>query len=216
MLQISTLESSALELLKKLQKLPLLGDARLVGGTALALQIGHRKSIDLDFFGELNFEIQELIDEIKEFAELTILSESKNIHIYSVDGIKVDFVNYKYPWLDDAVVEDGITLASIRDIAAMKISAIIGRGTKKDFIDVAFLLQRFSLEEILDFYSMKYKDGSVFMVLKSLTYFDDAEDDIMPDMLIKKSWKQVKKEILAEAGKFNLNAKKNIKGKNLQ
>ena len=201
MLQLSTVESNALELLKKLQKSPLLGSARLVGGTALALQIGHRKSIDLDFFGELNFEIQELIDEIKEFAELTILSESKNIHVYSVAGIKVDFVNCKYPWLDDAVVEDGITLASIRDIAAMKISAIIGRGTKKDFIDIAFLLQKFSLKEILDFYSMKYNDGSVFTALKSLTYFDDAEDDIMPDMLIRKSWKQVKKEILAKSGK---------------
>jgi len=199
MLQLSTIESGTLELLKKLQKSQLLGKARLVGGTALALQIGHRKSIDLDFFGELNFDIQELIDEIKEFAELIVLSESKNIHIYSVNGIKVDFVNYKYPWLEDAVVEDGIILASIKDIAAMKISAIIGRGTKKDFIDIAFLLQRFSLKEILDFYSSKYNDGSIFMALKSLTYFDDAETDIMPDMLIKKSWTQAKKEILAKS-----------------
>jgi hypothetical protein len=149
----------------------------------------------LDFFGEFNFEIQELIDEIKEFAELTILSESKNIHVYSINGIKVDFVNYKYPWLDKAVIEDGVVLADIKDIAAMKISAIIGRGTKKDFIDIAFLLQKFSLAEILDFYTSKYKDGSVFMALKSLTYFDDAENDIMPEMLLKKSWEQVKKEI---------------------
>jgi hypothetical protein len=67
--------------LKKLQKLPLLAKTRLVSGTALALQIGHRKSVDLDFFGELDFEIQELIDNIKEFASLAILSESKNIHI---------------------------------------------------------------------------------------------------------------------------------------
>jgi len=198
MLQLSTIEQNTLELLKKLQKLPLLAKTRLVGGTALALQIGHRKSIDLDFFGELDFEIQELIDSIKEFANLTILSESKNIHIYSINGIKVDFVNYKYPWIDDAVCEDGILLAGIRDISAMKISAIIGRGTKKDFIDIAFLLQRFSLKEILDFYSLKYNDGSIFTAMKSLTYFDDAESDIMPDMLIKKSWKQTKKEIISK------------------
>jgi len=148
--------SKTIMALKKLQKLPLLAKTRLVGETALALQIGHRKSIDLDFFGELDFEIQELIDSIKEFADLTILSESKNIHIYSIDGIKVDFVNYKYPWIDDAICEDGILLAGIKDIAAMKISAIIGRGTKKDFIDIAFLLQKFSLKDILDFYSLKY------------------------------------------------------------
>jgi len=200
MLQLSTIEQSTFELLKKLQKLPLLAKTRLVGGTALALQIGHRKSIDLDFFGELDFEIQELIDNIKEFASLTILSESKNIHVYSINGIKVDFVNYKYPWIDDAICEDGILLAGIRDITAMKIAAIIGRGTKKDFIDIAFLLQRFSLKEILDFYSLKYDDGSIFMAMKSLTYFDDAESDIMPDMLMKKSWKQVKKEIMFHAG----------------
>jgi len=199
MLQLSTIEQSTLELLKKLQKLPLLAKTRLVGGTALALQIGHRKSIDLDFFGELDFEIQELIDNIKEFASLTILSESKNIHIYSINGIKVDFVHYKYPWIDDAICENDILLAGIRDIAAMKISAIIGRGTKKDFIDIVFLLQRFSLKEILDFYSLKYNDGSIFMAMKSLTYFDDAENDIMPDMLVKKSWKQIKKEIVFHA-----------------
>jgi len=199
MLQLSAIEQNTFELLKRLQKLPLLAKTRLVGGTALALQIGHRKSIDLDFFGELDFEIQELIDSIKEFADLTILSESKNIHIYSINGIKVDFVNYKYPWIDDAVYKDGILLAGIKDIAAMKISAIIGRGTKKDFIDIAFLLQKFSLKDILGFYSLKYNDGSIFAAMKSLTYFDDAEGDIMPDMLIKKSWKQVKKEIMFRA-----------------
>jgi predicted nucleotidyltransferase component of viral defense system len=167
-----------------------------VGGTALALQIGHRKSIDLDFFGELKFEMQELISEIKEFAKLEILSESKNIHVYSINGIKVDFVNYKYPWLDNAVVEDEVILASIKDIAAMKIAAIIGRGTKKDFIDIAFLLQKFSMKEILDLYLLKYNQESVFIALKSLAYFGDAENNIMPDMLAKKSWEQVKKEIM--------------------
>jgi hypothetical protein len=91
-------------------------------------------------------------------------------------------VNYKYPWLDNAVTEDGIVLAGIRDIAAMKIAAIIGRGTKKDFIDIAFLLQKFSLKEILDFYSLKYNDGSVFMALKSLAYFEDAESEIMANI----------------------------------
>ena len=198
MLYLETVESSTLELLKKLQRLPVLEQTRLVGGTALALQLGHRKSIDLDFFGTVDCEAEYLRESIAGIASLTILKESPHIHIYIVDGIKVDIVNYKYPWLDDVVLEQGLRLASVSDIAAMKITAIIGRGTKKDFIDIAFLLHHFSLEEILHFYAAKYNDSSVFMAMKSLVYFDDAEKEPMPDMLINKSWEQVKEYILSK------------------
>lgn len=198
MLYLETVESSTLELLKKLQRLPVLEQTRLVGGTALALQLGHRKSIDLDFFGTVDCEAEYLRESIAGIASLTILKESPHIHIYIVDGIKVDIVNYKYPWLDDVVLEQGLRLASINDIAAMKITAIIGRGTKKDFIDIAFLLHHFSLEEILHFYAAKYNDSSVFMAMKSLAYFDDAEADPMPDMFVNQSWQQVKAYILSK------------------
>jgi len=198
MLYLETVESSTLELLKKLQRLPVLEQTRLVGGTALALQLGHRKSIDLDFFGTVDCEAEYLRESIAGIASLTILKESPHIHIYIVDGIKVDIVNYKYPWLDDVVLEQGLRLASVSDIAAMKITAIIGRGTKKDFIDIAFLLHHFSLEEILHFYAAKYNDSSVFMAMKSLAYFDDAESDPMPDMFVNQSWQQVKAYILSK------------------
>ncbi|MFP5121714.1 nucleotidyl transferase AbiEii/AbiGii toxin family protein [Bacteroides stercoris] len=198
MLYLETVESSTLELLKKLQRLPVLEQTRLVGGTALALQLGHRKSIDLDFFGTVDCEAEYLRESIAGIASLTILKESPHIHIYIVDGIKVDIVNYKYPWLDDVVLEQGLRLASVNDIAAMKITAIIGRGTKKDFIDIAFLLHHFSLEEILHFYAAKYNDSSVFMAMKSLAYFDDAEADPMPDMFVNQSWQQVKAYILSK------------------
>lgn len=198
MLYLETVESSTLELLKKLQRLPVLEQTRLVGGTALALQLGHRKSIDLDFFGTVDCEAEYLRESIAGIASLTILKESPHIHIYIVDGIKVDIVNYKYPWLDDVVVEQGLRLASVSDIAAMKITAIIGRGTKKDFIDIAFLLHHFSLEEILHFYAAKYNDSSVFMAMKSLAYFDDAEADPMPDMFVNQSWQQLKAYILSK------------------
>ena len=198
MLYLATVESSTLELLKKLQRLPVLEQTRLVGGTALALQLGHRKSIDLDFFGTVDCEAEYLRESIAGIASLTILKESPHIHIYIVDGIKVDIVNYKYPWLDDVVLEQGLRLASVSDIAAMKITAIIGRGTKKDFIDIAFLLHHFSLEEILHFYAAKYNDSSVFMAMKSLAYFDDAEADPMPDMFVNQSWQQVKAYILSK------------------
>lgn len=198
MLYLETVESSTLELLKKLQRLPVLEQTRLVGGTALALQLGHRKSIDLDFFGTVDCEAEYLRESIAGIASLTILKESPHIHIYIVDGIKVDIVNYKYPWLDDVVLEQGLRLASVSDIAAMKITAIIGRGTKKDFIDIAFFLHHFSLEEILHFYAAKYNDSSVFMAMKSLAYFDDAETDPMPDMFVNQSWQQVKAYILSK------------------
>lgn len=198
MLYLETVESSTLELLKKLQRLPVLEQTRLVRGTALALQLGHRKSIDLDFFGTVDCEAEYLRESIAGIASLTILKESPHIHIYIVDGIKVDIVNYKYPWLDDVVLEQGLRLASVSDIAAMKITAIIGRGTKKDFIDIAFLLHHFSLEEILHFYAAKYNDSSVFMAMKSLAYFDDAEADPMPDMFVNQSWQQVKAHILSK------------------
>ena len=198
MLYLETVESSTLELLKKLQRLPVLEQTRLVGGTALALQLGHRKSIDLDFFGTVDCEAEYLRESIAGITSLTILKESPHIHIYIVDGIKVDIVNYKYPWLDDVVLEQGLRLASVSDIAAMKITAIIGRGTKKDFIDIAFLLHHFSLEEILHFYAAKYNDSSVFMAMKSLAYFDDAEADPMPDMFVNQSWQQVKAHILSK------------------
>ena len=198
MLYLETVESSTLELLKKLQRLPVLEQTRLVGGTALALQLGHRKSIDLDFFGTIDCEAEYLRESIAGIASLTILKESPHIHIYIVDGIKVDIVNYKYPWLDDVVLEQGLRLASVSDIAAMKITAIIGRGTKKDYIDIAFLLHHFSLEEILHFYAAKYNDSSVFMAMKSLAYFDDAEADPMPDMFVNQSWQQVKAYILSK------------------
>lgn len=198
MLYLETVESSTLELLKKLQRLPVLEQTRLVGGTALALQLGHRISIDLDFFGTVDCEAEYLRESIAGIASLTILKESPHIHIYIVDGIKVDIVNYKYPWLDDVVLEQGLRLASVSDIAAMKITAIIGRGTKKDFIDIAFLLHHFSLEEILHFYAAKYNDSSVFMAMKSLAYFDDAEADPMPDMFVNQSWQQVKAYILSK------------------
>ena len=198
MLCLSTIEPSTLELLKKLQQLPELRDTRLVGGTALALQLGHRKSIDLDFFGTINCDTQELVDAIKSVATLTILKESPHIHIYLIDGIKVDIVNYKYPWLDEVVLKQGIRMASFKDIAAMKITAVVGRGTKKDFIDIAFLLGHFSLDEILSFYSLKYNDGSIFMAMKSLAYFDDAENEPMPDMFVNQSWEQIKEYILSK------------------
>ncbi len=124
-----------------------------------------------------------------------MLSASKNISVFTIDGVKVDSVNYKYPWLDAPIVFEGIRLASIQDIAAMKIAAIINRGTKKDFIDMYFLLKQYTLDEILCLYLEKYPEGTRFIALKSLAYFADAENDPMPYMFEDVSWEVIKNYI---------------------
>jgi len=203
MLQLSTIDSSTLELLKKLMTFKEFTGMRLVGGTALALQIGHRKSIDLDFFGNIDFENIYTADTFKNFKKVITLKSSKHINIFSIDDVKVDFVNYTYPWIQNEILIDGIRLAGIQDIAAMKLAAVTGRGSRKDFIDIYFLLQKFNLKQLMDFYSKKYYDGSEYMVLKSLTYFDDAEEDTSVDMIQKISWTKVKKNILDAVDVYN-------------
>ena len=203
MLQISTVQPSTLELLINLQKTDLLKSTRLVGGTALSLQLGHRLSIDLDFFGQVEGDTQRIaMDLTSEGFDVKIESNSKNIHIFKINGVKTDIVNYKYSWIDKVIAENGIRLAGVKDIAAMKIAAITNRGSKKDFIDLYFLLKRFSMKKIMDLYLEKYPDGSAFLACKSLLYFADADNQIMPKMLIPTAWENVKKNIITEVKKL--------------
>jgi hypothetical protein len=195
MLHYETVDKGTLELLKKLQSLSIFNEMRLVGGTSLALQIGHRKSIDIDLFGNLQVEYENLIDELKTIGVVVLLKNSKNIHSLLINDIKVDIVNYEYKWLENKIIHENIYLASIQDIAAMKLNAIIGRGSKKDFIDLFFILKHYSLSEIFKFYDDKYHDGSSFLVLKSLTYFEDAEIEEMPYMFSDVTWQTVKDNI---------------------
>lgn len=193
MLSFRTIESHTLELLRYLMAEPYLKDCRLVGGTALALQYGHRSSVDLDVFGVVPDNDAALLDILEGFGQVPGKMTSKYIKSFIVDGIKVDFVNYsRYPWIDEAIVEDGIRLASTKDIAAMKTYAIQNRGSRKDFIDMYFLLQHFSLEEILGFYAQKYPNYSMFRTRMALTYFEDAEGKECPPMYIKVGWNTIK------------------------
>ncbi len=196
MLSYKTIEPHTLELLKQLTQEPFLAKTRLVGGTALALQYGHRMSIDLDFFGEIEEDNTTIREILRKIGPISVYKETTNIKIYSINGIKVDFVNYKYPWIDTVIEKDGLRLASPKDIAAMKINAVEGRGTKKDFIDMYFLLQHYTLEDILKFYAEKYPENSIFRGLMSLTYFEDAENELMPTMFSNIKWNDMKLFIL--------------------
>jgi hypothetical protein len=195
MLQYQTIDNQTLELLKTLQKLPIFSNMRLAGGTSLALQTGHRKSIDIDLFGLLKTDEINILNSINKLGNVKTLSKSENIFIFLINNIKVDIVNYPYPWLKEPIIDNEIILADKADIAAMKLSAISGRGTKKDFIDLNYLLQSFSLEQIISFYNAKFYDGSEFIVLKSLSYFDDADNDPDPLMLKPYTWENTKKVI---------------------
>ena len=196
MLSYQTVNPDTLELLKTLMSQPEMQGMRLVGGTSLALQYGHRQSIDLDFFGKLQVSQDEILEMISRLGfDIRVLNQTRLILQLVVNRIKVDVIDYSYNWIDDPVVENGITLASPKDIAALKINAIEGRGSKKDFIDVYLLLQYYSLDEILNFYASKYPNHSILMALKSLIYFEDAENQTMPKMFINTSWEAMKKSI---------------------
>lgn len=195
MLHLAAVDPDTLELLKQLQSDPALIGLRLVGGTSLALQLGHRKSVDLDLFGSLGVMGGELEQTLRKHGDVELVNRSKVVETYFVRGVKVDFVNYPYAWLTDPVCADGLTLAAPQDIGPMKLEAITSRGSKKDFIDLAFLLETSTLSEMLELYAVKYPQGSAYLVLRSLVYFDDAEEDPMPVMLTPLVWDEAKARI---------------------
>ncbi len=195
MLHQHTVADGILELLTQIMAVPELVGFNLAGGTSLALQIGHRVSFDLDLFGDRPFSETEIIGLLEEFARVTPLQITKNILILNVNGVKVDFVNYKYALLNPVLREGNLRLITLPDIAAMKLAAITGRGKKRDFTDLYFLLKEFSLAEIMGFYSKKYPDSNEWLVARSLAYFEDAEQDEAPQLFKPADWTTVKKTI---------------------
>jgi len=203
MLQYRAVYSETLELLKILMKYDSLRQTFLVGGTALALQLGHRISVDIDLFSETDFDTNEILSELRQDLELqVIMQKEKNSLIINSrkkntnnEFVKVDFVKYAYPLLKELKNEDGIRLLSIEDIIPMKLSAIANRGAKKDFFDIYELMKTYSLSDMLELFSRKYPDIAHFHILKSLTYFDDAEEDFDPITLLNTDWEIVKQTI---------------------
>lgn len=203
MLQKQTVAPGTFRLLERICSIPELSGFNLAGGTALALQIGHRISIDLDFFGDREFDTNEILDLLPNEMPISILSQRRNILILNVQDVKVDFVNYRYPLISRPLEEGTIRLLTTSDIAAMKLAAIAGRGRMRDFYDIYFLLQEFSLAQMIEFYNKKYADGNEMMVARSLTFFDDANTDEQPKILSSGiSWEQIKKTILMEVKKL--------------
>ncbi|MEK7193689.1 MAG: nucleotidyl transferase AbiEii/AbiGii toxin family protein [Patescibacteria group bacterium] len=189
-------------LLPSLAEMPSVKNFYLAGGTALALQIGHRISGDLDFFSEEAFDESLLIQKLSGSYEFQIEKKSEQTVLSIISGVKVSFLGYPYPLLVPANEALGVRVADIRDIACMKIDAASNRGTKRDFIDLYCIIRAaFSLSDILQFFEKKYSilHYNMMHIKKSLVYFEDAEGDPMPQMLQPVSWEEVKSFLEREA-----------------
>lgn len=172
-----------------------LGDFYLVGGSALALRLGHRLSVDLDLFSGKDIDTKLLPEVLKKYFALTVTGEIHNTLNLFLNGIKADLISFKYPLISEILMEDGIRIAGLPDIAAMKLSVLAQRGSRKDFYDIYFLLKEYSLGELFKFFQQKFAATELFHVVKSLTYFDDAEPDPDPILIAKVEWSTVKKEL---------------------
>lgn len=182
----------------ELNSLPEVADVfALAGGTNLALRFGHRLSVDLDFFCPQPFNKSSLSKVLfeKYGAALVLLNETAQSLRYALRGVKTEFLLHEYPTLHVHEDLQRAKLYSIPDVAAMKINAVIGRGAKKDFWDVACLLQQFSLTALIDFYNRKYPPADAGLIIRSLSYFEDAEREPDPISLNKVSWKGIRETI---------------------
>jgi predicted nucleotidyltransferase component of viral defense system len=200
MFHLTTVEPATYQLLEQLFLLPIIkNNFALAGGTSLSLQIGHRKSIDLDIFSSMEFSVEELENELSHVKDWNIVTTGKNKRMLftRINDIKCDFVHEPAPVLNEFVSLDGSLLFSVEDIAAMKLHTICGRGKRKDFFDIYSLLQLFTWEQLLSLFERKYTKDQLYFLWRSIIYFEDAEDDFEIDGLgqFNVSWERVKQLI---------------------
>jgi hypothetical protein len=197
MLYKETVGRDTLGLLNKLMNDPLLSDFFLVGGTALSLQLGHRISIDLDFFCLNDFNENDLLTQLEEKYGLRMDYLAKNTLKGQIVGVKTDFIAHKYPLVRPLFVDEKVRMAGLEDIAAMKLNAIAGNGTRlKDFIDIAYLSPFFTSMQIIDAYQNKYAIRNPVMAMKAIVYHVDIDFTEPIKMMDNKySWKKIEKRL---------------------
>lgn len=202
MLHTKTVDTKTLVLIQELMNKMYLQSFYLVGGTALALQIGHRTSTDIDLFSHKKFDKDEIIENIKmDYGELEISSNLLGIFTY-IKEIKTDIVHHPYKQLEPLIEIDGIKMVSKRDIASMKLSAITRRAKKRDFVDIYKLLDEITLTQMLDDFIEKYGDNGNAYILRSLMYFDEADQDFVPKCFFDFDWEKIKQRIVEEVRKI--------------
>lgn len=182
----------------------------LAGGTALALQLGHRTSVDFDFYSQPHFESADLYKQIESVfskeIERTLMEE--DTLFCTVKGVELSFFYYEYPLVRPLEEAEGVLIAGVEDIAAMKLVAIIQRPAKRDYIDVAFLLKRLKLKEMFSLVEDKYPQFNRYLALRALSYFDDVEDkDSKRAIRVfdkSFSWEKAKEEIFEAVKEYQL------------
>ena len=197
MLRTETVTPDTLELLKVLTRDQNLADFFLVGGTALSLQIGHRISIDIDLFSKKSFDHNKLLEYLSvEYGFVQDFIE-KNTIKGQIKTTKTDLITHAYALVKELQTIEGIRMASLEDISAMKLNAVSGNGTRlKDFVDVAFLSRYLSLTQMMEAYEHKYATRNPVMIAKSLLYYNDINfNESVQLMNAKYSWKLIEKRL---------------------
>lgn len=205
MLHLNTIDVATFKLLKDLFQKKYLSNFALAGGTSLALQIGHRKSIDIDLFAFEQVDMNEISLYLENDFQDIIIRRTTPVFIFcAINKIKSDFVKHSnHRLLNPCFIENDIRLFSKEDIAAMKMNAICGRGTKKDFYDIYTLLQTYSLKDMLQFYDSKFRSDNSWMALRSLQYFDDADNSEEPELVQQfPKWEEIKESITSAVNSY--------------
>ena len=198
MLRNESVDETALDLIRQLQEKDYLRDFILVGGTGLALHIGHRKSDDIDLFSSSGFNQERILENLERDFGFQVDYLERDTLKGAIGGVKVDLLTHPYNLIKPPLNMDNVRIASMEDICAMKINAISNDGTRvKDFIDIYYLFNAFDLDMMLKLYQQKYKLRNRFHALKSLNYFSEVESGEWPELIldIELTWKEVMNEI---------------------
>ena len=187
------------KLLKKISEIISLDNYYMIGGTALSLQLGLRESYDFDFCVKSEFNNEILLNELKSIGTIEVMQNQKGTCDVLLNGVQVSFFYYPNKVLKDFVIADEMSklkIASILDIAIMKIVAIGGRGAKKDFFDLYNIIKKcdVTIDELVNGLIQKYGEGVNYVnIIMGLSYFEDAEDEILPNSFVDCKWEDIKK-----------------------
>src|SRR6266542_4432195 len=182
------------KLLEKFHKEDLPSKTYLGGGTAIALWLGHRQSVDLDWFTPQEFDEKMWQMRWETKWDFALHERDWQTLVGEIESVKTALYFYKYPLIHATTTYNGVEIASLKDLSAMKLDAIVSRGTKRDFIDLYFLTKKFGRDQLFEYYGQKYGhlEDRELMIRKALVYFTEADGDEMPRMLVPINWEEIK------------------------
>ena len=202
-MHLEVLNPQLLEIIQSVCADPEFSQFRLGGGSALALQLGHRKSVDAGFVAENFFDVDYFIALLeKKFTSITDVNSGKHGLFFKVSGIKVDLLSWNITFIRNAVKFDNLILADVEEIIAMKLFSILQRGEKKDYMDIASLLDHYSLRQMITFYKERHNGSDDLLVIRYLSSYSDIEQQPEPVMLNGLDWKKCKAKLINAIQEF--------------